>query len=50
MSTDQQSISIIGIGDDGLGGVPEAARQLILDAEVLAGSERSLELVPDARG
>ena len=50
MSTDQPSIAIIGIGDDGLGAVPESARQLILSAEILAGSERTLALVPEATG
>lgn len=50
MSATLQSISIIGIGDDGLAAVPEAARQLILDAEILAGNERTLALVPEATG
>ncbi|MCH2114513.1 MAG: precorrin-6y C5,15-methyltransferase (decarboxylating) subunit CbiE [Pirellulales bacterium] len=50
MSATLQSISIIGIGDDGLAAVPEAARRLILDAEVLAGNERTLALVPEATG
>ncbi len=45
MSKDQQSISIIGIGDDGLAAVAESTRQLILAAEVLVGSERTLALV-----
>ena len=49
--TDQpQSISIIGIGDDGLAAVAESTRQLILAADVLAGSERTLALVPEATG
>jgi len=50
MSTQAQSISIIGIGDDGLAAVAESTRQLILAAEVLAGSERTLALVPEATG
>jgi len=45
-----QSISIIGIGDDGLTAVAESTRQLILSAEFLAGSERTLALVPEATG
>lgn len=43
-------ISIIGIGDDGLAAVAESTRQLILSADVLAGSERTLALVPEATG
>jgi len=50
MSTDLQTISIIGIGDDGLTAVAESTRQLILSAEVLAGSDRTLALVPEASG
>ena len=44
------SISIIGIGDDGLDAVSSAVRQLILSADILAGNERTLALVPDAPG
>ena len=44
------SISIIGIGDDGLGAVPEAIRQRILTAEILVGIQRTLDLVPEAPG
>lgn len=51
MSTPKSdTISIIGIGDDGISGVPESVRNIILDAEVLAGSERTLSLVPEAQG
>ncbi len=50
MSKNVQSISIIGIGDDGLAAVSESTRQLILGAEILAGSERTLALVPEATG
>ncbi len=50
MSNNVQPISIIGIGDDGLAAVSESTRQLILAAEVLAGSERTLALVPEASG
>jgi precorrin-6B C5,15-methyltransferase / cobalt-precorrin-6B C5,C15-methyltransferase len=39
-------ISILGIGDDGLDGATEAARKLILEADVLVGNERVLSLVP----
>ncbi|HCK41624.1 MAG TPA: cobalamin biosynthesis bifunctional protein CbiET [Planctomycetaceae bacterium] len=44
------SISIIGIGDDGLGAVPESIRQRILTAEILVGKQRTLDLVPEAPG
>ncbi len=50
MSNNTQPISIIGIGDDGLAAVSESTRQLILSAEILAGSERTLALVPEANG
>jgi len=46
MTAQQPTVSIIGIGDDGLDAVPEAARKLILEAQLLAGNQRSLELVP----
>jgi precorrin-6Y C5,15-methyltransferase (decarboxylating) len=39
-------VSILGIGDDGLDGATEAVRKLILDAELLVGSDRVLALVP----
>jgi precorrin-6Y C5,15-methyltransferase (decarboxylating) len=39
-------IHVIGIGDDGLEAVPNNVRQLIADAEVLLGTERTLSLVP----
>lgn len=50
MSKHSKIVSIIGIGDDGLAAVAESTRQLILSAEVLAGSERTLALVPEATG
>lgn len=46
----RQSVSIIGIGDDGLEAVPNAVRQLILSADILAGNDRTLTLVPEAPG
>lgn len=39
-------IHVIGIGDDGLEAVPNNVRQIIADAEVLLGTERTLALVP----
>jgi len=50
MTATQQTVSIVGIGDDGLDAVPESARQLILSADLLVGSERTLALVPEATG
>ncbi len=46
MTAQQPTVSIIGIGDDGLDAVPDAARKLILEAQLLAGNERTLGLVP----
>lgn len=46
----KQSVSIIGIGDDGLEAVPNAVKQLILSADLLAGNERTLALVSEAPG
>ena len=43
------SVSIIGIGDDGLDGAPAAVRQLIQNAELLVGSDRALALVPQTK-
>ncbi len=39
-------VDIIGIGDDGLAGLPPAALQLLSEAEVLVGPVRLLQLVP----
>jgi precorrin-6Y C5,15-methyltransferase (decarboxylating) len=39
-------IHVIGIGDDGLEAVPNNVRQVIGNAEVLLGTERTLSLVP----
>jgi len=46
MSAEHTTVSIIGIGDDGLDAVPESTRKLILNAQLLAGNERTLGLVP----
>lgn len=43
-------IHIIGIGEDGLDGVTEAARRLVNEAELLIGEAHCLSLVPDASG
>jgi precorrin-6Y C5,15-methyltransferase (decarboxylating) len=39
-------IHVIGIGDDGLEAVPNNVRQIIAEADVLLGTERTLALVP----
>lgn len=39
-------VPIIGIGDDGLAGLTEAARQTILSAAILFGPQRTLDLLP----
>ncbi|MBL9124785.1 MAG: precorrin-6y C5,15-methyltransferase (decarboxylating) subunit CbiE [Planctomycetaceae bacterium] len=44
-----EKIHIIGIGDDGLTGVTDAARQLIANADLLVGSADTLALVPKNR-
>jgi precorrin-6Y C5,15-methyltransferase (decarboxylating) len=40
-------LAVIGIGEDGLGGLAPAARALIETAEVLVGGVRHLSMVPD---
>ena len=45
-----QSVSIIGIGDDGLDAVSQPVRDLIMKADLLVGKKRTLELVPEAAG
>jgi precorrin-6Y C5,15-methyltransferase (decarboxylating) len=42
-------IHVIGIGDDGLEAVPASVRQIIADADVLLGTERTLTLVPKSK-
>lgn len=44
-----EKIQIIGIGDDGLAGVTDAARRLIADADLMIGSADTLALVPKGR-
>ncbi len=46
----QPTVSIVGIGDDGLDAVSPTVRQLILDAHLLAGNQRTLDLVSEATG
>lgn len=40
-------LDVVGIGEDGLAGLGEAARRLVLDAELLVGGRRHLALVPE---
>ena len=42
-------VHIIGVGGDGLGGLPNRARETILAAEVVFGSEAVLRLLPEVR-
>lgn len=42
-------IHVIGIGDDGLEALPNTVRQIITDAEVLLGTDRTLSFVPKSK-
>ncbi|HEX3599673.1 MAG TPA: precorrin-6y C5,15-methyltransferase (decarboxylating) subunit CbiE [Lacipirellulaceae bacterium] len=42
-------IHVIGIGDDGLEALPNTVRELITNAEVVLGTDRTLELVPKSK-
>ncbi|HSK38703.1 MAG TPA: precorrin-6y C5,15-methyltransferase (decarboxylating) subunit CbiE, partial [Arenibaculum sp.] len=42
-------LSVVGIGEDGLDGLPPAARLLVEQADVLVGGERHLAMVPEQR-
>ena len=48
MSGPEQQIHVIGIGDDGLAGLTEAARRLIDEAELLVSDVERLALVPES--
>jgi precorrin-6Y C5,15-methyltransferase (decarboxylating) len=43
-------LTVVGIGEDGLPGLGEPARRAILDAAVLIGGQRHLDLIPPAAG
>ena len=47
MTGPEQQIHVIGIGDDGLAGLTEAARRLIDEAELLVSDVERLALVPE---
>ncbi|MGW1951148.1 precorrin-6y C5,15-methyltransferase (decarboxylating) subunit CbiE [Streptomyces sp. NPDC001920] len=40
------AVTVVGIGADGWAGVPDASRTALLDAEVLIGGPRQLDLLP----
>ncbi|NVI90052.1 precorrin-6y C5,15-methyltransferase (decarboxylating) subunit CbiE [Actinomadura sp. BRA 177] len=44
---DARFITVVGIGADGWDGLPEASRAALREAEVLLGSARQLDLVPE---
>ncbi|MEO5663834.1 MAG: precorrin-6y C5,15-methyltransferase (decarboxylating) subunit CbiE [Nocardioides sp.] len=41
------TVTVVGIGADGWSGIPEPLRDLVLEAAVVLGGERHLELLPD---
>lgn len=47
MTGPSRKIAVIGIGEDGVEGLPAVARSLIENAEVLVGGERHLAMVAD---
>ncbi|MFI8489191.1 precorrin-6y C5,15-methyltransferase (decarboxylating) subunit CbiE [Streptomyces rubrogriseus] len=40
------AVTVVGIGADGWSGLPESARRVLLDAEVVVGGPRQLDLLP----
>ncbi|MFI2347063.1 precorrin-6y C5,15-methyltransferase (decarboxylating) subunit CbiE [Streptomyces sp. NPDC019443] len=42
------AVTVVGVGADGWDGIPAASQQALLDAEVLVGGPRQLELLPPA--
>ena len=50
MNASEAKIYVIGVGSDGLAGLTARARDLILNADLVIGSDRSQELVTEARG
>jgi precorrin-6Y C5,15-methyltransferase (decarboxylating) len=47
VTTPQPRIHIIGIGSDGLAGLTSRARQLVESADLLLGSDQTLDLIPE---
>jgi precorrin-6Y C5,15-methyltransferase (decarboxylating) len=50
VNTTEPRIYIIGVGSDGLAGLTSRARDLLLSAELVFGSENTLKLLPELRG
>ncbi len=50
MANHSPQVSIVGIGSDGLNAASETVRQLVLNANLIAGDERTLALVPESKG
>jgi len=46
----EPAVTVVGIGADGWAGLPEPARQLVRAADVLLGSARQLDLLPEPAG
>jgi precorrin-6Y C5,15-methyltransferase (decarboxylating) len=49
MAKTEAKIHVIGVGSDGLTGLTARARQLLQDADLMFGSESTLELVPEVK-
>jgi precorrin-6Y C5,15-methyltransferase (decarboxylating) len=49
MSASNAKIPIVGVGGDGLGGLPAPSRDLVTNAEVLLGSDGTLALLPELK-
>ena len=47
---EREKVHIIGIGEDGLSGLTDAARKLVETADLLIGENHTLALVPEAGG
>ena len=50
MTESSSKITIVGIGDDGLSGLTESARKIVLGADVVLGAEATLRLLADLPG
>jgi precorrin-6B C5,15-methyltransferase / cobalt-precorrin-6B C5,C15-methyltransferase len=46
----EKKIRIVGVGEDGLGGLSRAARKIVEEADLLVGDTYTLGLVPEAAG
>lgn len=47
MSTAESKVYIIGVGNDGLSGLTGRARELVLGADIVLGSDHALDLLPE---